>query len=254
MNAMCCSAMQVHDDNDGKQLKKTVSTLFKLTYKDKPTKAKEQKEFYKQCLTNFKQHTQELRNAIHMPEIGYYEVHPTPSIRLTIITNDLIPLKYKICNLLNCIETHSLYRTNYKNQKLRNPDESPRIRIIDSMINILQDLTIPLNDTHIENYQLLINHIADFSVKKGHDRTIAYNDSWVHQHDAQILAALEIVDKDNAQMFATLLNEETLNEEQLIQCKKNIENIQQQKINSMNKTYDITDEDSDENDEICDCI
>src|SRR5579863_10270582 len=95
INAISCLAMQNDDD---KQLKKTVSTLFKLTYKNEPAKAQPLKDFYQTVLNTFNQHTQELRNAIKLTETDHYEVNPTRSIRMTIITEDLIPLKYKIRN------------------------------------------------------------------------------------------------------------------------------------------------------------
>lgn len=202
INAIFCLAMQ-NDDN-----KKTISTLFKLAYEHKPAEAKKQKEFYEQYLNNFNQHTNELYDAILLPKTDCNKTDTIRHIRTTIVTNDLIPLKQKIYNLLNCIERYNLYHDNYDRQNRNNPP--PRIYIIDSVISSLKDCTIPLHEKKVENYQFLINHIAYFSVNKN------------NQHTPSIFEALQSISNDAEfiQDLETLLNKETLNEKQLEKWKK----------------------------------
>jgi hypothetical protein len=269
INAISCSAMQNDDDNTqcnpysaeasdfaeassdkskGKQ--KTISTLLKLVHRNKPVEAKKSKDFYIKHINNFNQHTNELYNAINLANAGHYTVHPAMNIRVAIITDDLIPLKYKMRNLLQCIETYNLYRINYSGQNSQNPEKSPRIKIIDSIIDTCKDCAIFLDAQKIGHYQCLINHIAYFSVKKGHDKTIAYEDSWIHQHDPDILDALKTISSD-AQTLATLLNEETLNEEQLIEWKNHVKYIQQSTTDNGQEVDSLHHENSEENEECC---
>jgi len=269
INAISCSAMQNDDDNTqcnpysaeasdfaeassdkskGKQ--KTISTLLKLVHRNNPAKAKESKNFYIKHINNFNQHTNELYNAINLANTGHYTVHRAMNIRVAIITDDLIPLKYKMRNLLQCIKTYNLYRINYSGQNSQNPEKSPRIKIIDSIIDTCKDYTFFLDAQKIDHYQRLIDHIAYFSVKKGHDKTIAYEDSWIHQHDPDILDALKTISSD-AQTLATLLNEETLNEEQLIEWKNHVKYIQQSTTDNGQEVDSLHHENSEENEECC---
>ncbi len=200
MNVMSCSAMYKNNNQ------KTLSTLFKLSNKNPNTA----QEFYQQTITRFNQHTEELYNELFETQINTAN---RAQICSKIITEDLIPLNYKICNILKYITQHNLYRNSYCEQTHANPEESPRIKIINSVIDDLKNFNnILLDDTRIEYYQLLINRVAYFSVTESH-----------HEKDYQFLEALKTISINNeldAQKLAILLNAETLNREELKKIKK----------------------------------
>lgn len=223
-----CSGMEIidsHIQHNGKIVSPT-SILFKLIYN--PIKAKRHIRFYTKIINNFKRHIQELRIANSSSEC--YAGPPINHIRLIMVTEDLIPLEHEIEHLVNCIESHNLYRINYMNQEYV-PRNSSRIRIINFIIKSLKNIETKLSNEQIENYQLLINHITQFAIKAGHDALVSHNQSWIHQHDPAILTALTVIsNKDHAPILATLLNEETLNKENLEkQWEKYLENRKEHK-------------------------
>jgi hypothetical protein len=199
-----CVAMQNDEapsSNTSKSTEKTISTLFKLAYEHKPTKARTQESFYKQNLNNFNNHIKQLLEANNQPQTDHYD--PTKSIRLKMITDDLIPLNYKMKTILEYIENNNLYHTNSTGQTHTSHQNSPRLIIINSIINSLKDSATNLSDQYIEDYQLLINHVTYFAIKT--------------EYDPYILEALKSIanKKYSAEILATLLNEETLNQENL---------------------------------------
>src|SRR5260221_10384678 len=149
---------------------------------DEPCITKKPKDSYVNHLNNFHQHTESLRNAIEQAQTNSDDTETIASIRSTIIIEDLIPLRHKIYNLLDYIKQNNLYQIN-PDQAFNKIKYSPRIKIIDSIITILKDNTVQLDDKTIENYQYIMNHIAHFSIKKSHDERL----------NAKILAALETV-------------------------------------------------------------
>jgi hypothetical protein len=199
VSAFSCSAMHNTDQ-------KTLSTLFKISHKH-PSSAK---QFYQQTIIRFNQHAEQLCDEIYQPQA---DPANTARICSKMITEDLIPLNYKILNILKCIAEHNLCRINCCEQTHNNPENSPRIKIINSVIDHLKNFTtISLDETKIKNYQLLINHIAHFSVTESH-----------HEKNNQFLGALEAIstnNEDDAKKLAILLNAETLNKEELEKLKK----------------------------------
>jgi hypothetical protein len=217
INAVC-SAMHISDDHHeqssdtktAKDKQKILSMLFKLMHKnespDELCITKKPKDSYTSHLNNFHQHTEALRNAIEQKNSD--DKKTITKLRSKIITEDLIPLKYKIINILNCMKQNNLYPTHF-GQTPNKIEHSPRIQIIDSIITILKEDTAQLDHKTIENYQYIMNYIVHFSIQKNGTMT-----------DNQILAALETVavnTENNAQQLATLLHDEMLN---LKKCKK----------------------------------
>lgn len=219
-HAVFCSEMQMSTDDTTQQNQKTLSTLFKLIYK--PIKAKNNKSFYEQNLKNFNLRTENLRDALYQKQIEPDATDQIQTIddtirqiRTTIVTEDLIPLRYKIYNILKYIKKNNLYHSN-PDQTCNKIKYSPRIKIIDSMITTLKDNTVELDDQTIEDYQCIMNYIAHFSIQKSHDTEL----------NAQILAALETIfpnDTCNGPDLAKLLHEEILNKEALEKRKNSLE-------------------------------
>lgn len=195
MSAISCSAMQ-------KNNQKTLSTLFKLSNKNPDTAH----TFYQQTITRFKQHTEELYDELSETQTDHTN---KALICSKIITEDLIPLNYKICNILKYITQHNLYRSEQNHPE---PEKSPRIKIINSIIDDLKNCNnILLDNTRIEYYQLLIDRVAYFSVTQRY-----------HEKDNQFLKALKTIstnNNDDAKKIAILLNAETLNQEELEKLK-----------------------------------
>lgn len=196
---------EILDDMDQDDIKqqdsqKTLSTLLKISHKN-PSSAK---HFYQQIIARFNQRAEELCNEIKTKKAPVNNNH----ICSKIITEDLIPLKYKIENILKCITQHNLCHINSCEKTDSNPENSPRITIINSIIDHLKNVTdISLDEAKIKNYQLLINYITHFSTTECH-----------HEKDEKFLEALKIIsinNKHDAQKLAILLNAETLNKEKL---------------------------------------
>jgi hypothetical protein len=203
---------------DKQKNQKTLSILFKIMHKNESCDeffiAKKPKDSYASHLNNFKQHTESLRDAIERTNKYPCDTETITSIRSKIITEDLIPLRHKIYNILDCIKKNNLYLNN-SDQTPNTLECSPRIQIIDSMITTLKDNAVPLHYETVKNYQYIMNYIAHFSTQKNHGTML----------DAQVLAALETIslnNQHNAQQLATLLHEETLNKKALKKCKKNL--------------------------------
>jgi hypothetical protein len=79
------------------------------------------------------------------------------------------------------------------------------------MIATLKNDTIELDDKTVQNYQYIMNHIADFSTKNNHDNIV----------ESQVFAALETIslnNKDKAKKLAELLHDEIVNENALKKC------------------------------------
>lgn len=220
-----CSGMETNND-DTQQNKKTLSTLFKLMYKDEPTQAKTNENFYTKNLITFNNKSNQLRKLMYQAQINTDSVEPIKKLNAKIITDDLIPLRHKIINILACIQSHNLYRINYSEQSFKKDKNqiSPRIQIIDFIIKSLQTTNLLFDDKKIQNYQLIINHIAYFEVKKGHDEMVEYTKSWIHTTNKKIVDILEVVFSNNPQKareLAISLNDETINKEELKMWKKN---------------------------------
>jgi hypothetical protein len=198
-----------------KDKQKTLSILFKLMHKNESPDdlfiTKKPKDSYVNHLNNFNQHSKELRNAIAQTQENPDHTETVTRIRSKIITEDLMPLRYKIKNILSYIKSNNLYLLNYHDQTANKIKHSPRIQIIDTMITSLKDDTFQLNDKIVEHYQCIMNYIAHFSAEKNHD----------NMANTEILTALETVslnNKNEAQKLATLLHEETLNKKILKKC------------------------------------
>ena len=219
INAVSCSAMLTNNEHN-KYDKKTISALFKIIYKDEPAEAKQRKNFYETIINNFNRHATELRNEIHLAQTDSSHID---RIRSIIITDDLIPLQYKINNILKCMNMHKLYRINHRDQRDKTPESSPRITIITSIINRLKDPhSFPLDDETITNYQLLINHVTHFSIEDDHDEITINENNWAHEKNDLILKALKAISLPNeneAQNLAISLNGETLHKKKLEKLK-----------------------------------
>jgi hypothetical protein len=151
--------------------------------------------FYEKNLNNFNLRTENLRDALYQKQIESEETDQTQTIdetikhiRTTIVTEDLMPLRYKICKILEYIKSNELYHIN-PDQAFNKIKYSPRIKIIDSMITTLKDDTITLDDTTIKNYQLNTVLIQGFIIHLiGH----ATNCSLVRMFGTMVMTVLKL--------------------------------------------------------------